>query len=80
MAGSLEQEEAARREDREAHEAALRQVQQELGALGQRAARQEAELTEQRAKVSGWAWAAREGQMAMAWWSSPGLLSWAGQL
>lgn len=51
LSTSLEQEEAARHEDREQHEEALRQVQSELGALGQRAARQEAELTERRAQV-----------------------------
>ena len=54
LAGSLEREEAARQEDHEAHEAALRQVQCELGALGQRAAKQDAELAEKRAQVGGW--------------------------
>ncbi len=51
LSASLEREEAARQEDKEGHEGALRQVQQELGAAGQRAARQEVELTGYKAQV-----------------------------
>jgi hypothetical protein len=51
LSASLEREEAARQEDREGHEEALRQVQRELGAVSQRAARQELELTACKAKV-----------------------------
>ena len=51
LSASLEREEAAREEDKEGHEAALRQVQQELGIASQRAARQEVELTGCKAQV-----------------------------
>ncbi|GAB4823683.1 hypothetical protein N2152v2_010729 [Parachlorella kessleri] len=52
LSASLEREETARQEDKEGHEGALRQVQQELGAASQRAARQEVELTGYKAQVA----------------------------
>ncbi|PRW33188.1 kinesin-3 isoform X2 [Chlorella sorokiniana] len=51
MAASLAREEAARKEDREAHDAALRQVQQQLGSLGQEVKAREAEVGERQAEV-----------------------------
>ena len=50
-AAGLAREEAARREDREQADAALRSVQGELGALGLQMKQHEGELSEQRAQV-----------------------------
>lgn len=58
----LAEEQAARQEDREAADAALQEVQRDLGALTQAARRTEAELGERQAQVRlEWGWAAVGG-------------------
>ena len=60
LGASLAREEAARREDQEAHESALRSVQQELGAAALDLKARGAELAESRRQVGrqvAWCWA-----------------------